>query len=74
VLRRKATEDGALDKSVTSDDIAEAIGKQMQIEIVPDLLDLGGEPLAAIGEYQLPLKLLLPGGERGMVDVTIVAT
>lgn len=46
----------------------------MQIEIVPGLLDIGGEPLQAIGEYRLPLKLLLPGGERGMVDVNILAT
>jgi ribosomal protein L9 len=73
-MRRKVTEDGKLDKAVTAEDIADAVARQLQIEIVAELVDMGGEQLKATGEYELPLKLTLPGGERAKLDVNIVST
>lgn len=73
-MRRKVSENGKLDKAVTAEDIADAVARQLQIEIVSELVDMGGEQLKAIGEYELPLKLLLPGGERAKLDVNIVST
>jgi ribosomal protein L9 len=73
-MRRKVTEGGKLDKAVTGEDIADAIARQLQIEIVSELVDMGGEQLKTVGEYELPLKLIMPGGERAKLDVNIVAT
>ena len=73
-MRRKVIENGKLDKPVTPEDIADAVARQLQIEIVPALVDMGGEQLKTVGEYELPLKLILSGGERAKLDVNIVST
>jgi len=73
-MRRKVTGDGKLDKAVTAEDIADAVSRQLQIEIVSGLVDMGGEQLRSVGEYELPLKLILPGDERAKLDVSIVST
>ena len=73
-VRRKAKESGQLDQPVTAEDVADVVLRQLQVEIVPQLVDLGGEVLQAVGEYRLPLKLMLPSGQRAMLDVNIVAT
>jgi hypothetical protein len=48
--------------------------RQLQVEMVAALVDMGGDVLRTVGEYRLPLKLMLPGGKRAMLDVNIVAT
>ncbi|KAL4519462.1 hypothetical protein Ndes2526A_g01931 [Nannochloris sp. 'desiccata'] len=73
-MRRKVTEDGKLDKAVVAEDIADAVARQLQIEIVSELIDMGGEQLKSVGEYEVPLKLMLPGGERAKLDANIVST
>jgi ribosomal protein L9 len=73
-MRRKVTENGKLDKAVTAEDISDAVARQLQIEIVSELVDMGGEQLQSVGEYELPLKLILPDGERAKLDVNIVST
>ena len=73
-MRRKASDKGELEKPIAAADVADAVARQMQIEIVPDLVDLGAEVLRATGDYELPLKLMLPGGERAKLDVSVVST
>lgn len=73
-IRRKAKESGHLDQAVSADDIADAVLRQLQVEMVPALVDMGGDVLRTVGEYRLPLKLMLPGGQRAMLDVNVVAT
>ena len=73
-MRRKVNDKGTLDKPVGAADVAEAVARQMQIEIVPELVDMGNEELKGIGEYELPLKLILEGGEKATLDVSIVST
>lgn len=73
-IRRKAGESGKLDKPIAAEDVADAVARQLQIEIVPQLVGMGGEVLSTTGDYQLPLKLLLPGGERAQLDVKVVST
>ena len=47
----------------------------MRIELVPELLDLDkDDTLKVVGEYRLPLKLILPNGERAMLDVNVLST
>ena len=65
---------GQLDKPVTAQDVADAVARQMQIEIVSDLVDMGGEELLGVGEYELPLKLQLANGQRAVIDVNVVST
>lgn len=52
----------------------EAVGRQLRIRMVPEMVDLGGETLKVVGEYRLPLKLVLPSGDRAALDVTIAST
>lgn len=73
-MRRKTGDDNKLEKPVTAEDIAATVAKQLQIEMVPEMVDLSGETLTVTGEYRLPLKLLLPGGERAMLDVSVTST
>lgn len=40
----------------------------------PELLDIGPDRLAVVGEYRLPLKLVLGSGERAMLELSIVST
>ena len=42
--------------------------------MVPELVDLGGEKLATVGEYRLPLKMVLPSGDRVALDLTVAST
>lgn len=53
---------------------ADAVAKQLRIRLVPEMVDLGGETLKVAGEYRLPLKLVLPSGERAQLDVTVSST
>lgn len=50
------------------------MAKQLRIRLVPDLVDLGGEKLSVVGEYRLPLKMLLPSGDRVTLDLTVAST
>lgn len=50
------------------------MAKQLRIRLAPELVDLGGESLRVVGEYRLPLKLLLPSGDRVALDVTVAST
>lgn len=73
-IRRK-TEDGSkLEQPVTADDVAAAVAKQLQIAIVPALVDMGKEVLSAVGEYRMPLKMVLANGEKATIDVTVLST
>ncbi|GAB4817006.1 hypothetical protein N2152v2_004052 [Parachlorella kessleri] len=64
-----------LDTEVTAKDIAEAVARQLRIEMVPELLELeASDALRVVGEYRVPLKLVLPGGERAMLDVSVLST
>lgn len=73
-IRKKANDKGGLDSSISAADIAAAVARQMQIEIVPELVDMGGEALGAVGEYEIPLKLILADGRRATLDVSVVST
>jgi len=54
---------------------AEAVARQLRIEMVPELLELeASDALRVVGEYRLPLKLVLPSGERAMLDVSVLST
>lgn len=53
---------------------ADLVAKQLRIRLVPEMVDLGGETLKVAGEYRLPLKLVLPNGERAQLDVTVSST
>lgn len=54
---------------------ADAIAKQMRIEVVPELVDVPpSETLKEVGEYRLPLKLIMPSGQRAGLDVTVAST
>ena len=50
------------------------MGRQLRIQLVPELVDLGGESLKVVGEYRLPLKMVLPSGERATLDITVAST
>ena len=50
------------------------MAKQLRIRLAPEMVDLGGETLRVVGEYRLPLKLVLPGGERAALDVNVAST
>ena len=53
---------------------ADAVAKQLRIRVVPEMVDLGSETLTVVGEYRLPLKLVLPNGDRAALDVTVAST
>lgn len=53
---------------------ADAVAKQLRIRLVPEMVDLGGETLSVVGEYRLPLKMVLPSGDRVALDVTVAST
>lgn len=53
---------------------ADAVAKQLRIRLVPELVDLGGEKLSVVGEYRLPLKMVLPSGDRVTLDLTVAST
>ena len=42
--------------------------------MVPELVDIGGDLLSMVGEYRVPLKLELQGGERAMLDLAVTTT
>jgi len=73
-IRKKVSEDGKLEKPISVDDVVDAVARQFQIEIVPQLVDMDGEVLPIVGEYQLPLKLVLPGGDRAHLNVNVIST
>ncbi len=55
--------------------LAEAVARQLRIEMVPELLELeASDALRVVGEYRVPLKLVLPSGERAMLDVSVLST
>ena len=53
---------------------AEAVARQLRIRLEPGMVDMGGESLRAVGEYRLPLKLVLPSGDRATLDITLAST
>ena len=53
---------------------ADAVARQLRIRLVPEMVDLGGETLKVVGEYRLPLKLVLPSGDRAALDVSVAST
>jgi hypothetical protein len=63
-----------LDAGVSSKDISEAVARQLRIAMVPELLELGAEQLTTVGEYEIPLKIVMSGGKRAMLDVTVLST
>ena len=50
------------------------MAKQLRIRLVPEMVDLGGETLGVVGEYRLPLKLVLPNGDRAALNLNIAST
>lgn len=64
----------ALEAPLGAQDIAEAVARQLRIRVVPEMVDLGGEQLRVVGEYRLPIKLVLKGGDRAQLDVTVAST
>lgn len=76
VVKRKTLPDSkALAQEVAVKDIVDAIAKQMRIEVVPELVDVPpSETLKEVGEYRLPLKLIMPSGQRAGLDVTVAST
>ncbi|KAL4445852.1 hypothetical protein ABPG77_009051 [Micractinium sp. CCAP 211/92] len=73
-LKRRTMDGQALEQALTAQDISDAVAKQLRIRLVPEMVDLGGETLKVAGEYRLPLKLVLPSGERAQLDVTVSST
>lgn len=65
--------DSLLLEAVGPADIVAGVAKQLQIEIVEELIDMKGESLASPGDYLIPLKLLLLDGSRAALQVKIVA-
>ena len=65
--------DGLLLEAVGPPDIVAGVAKQLQIEIVEELLDMKGESLVSPGDYLIPLKLLLFDGSRAALQVKVVA-
>ena len=53
--------------------IAAAVAKQLQIEIVEELLDMDGETITVPGEYLIPLKLILGDGSRASLSLRVQA-
>lgn len=64
----------ATNQSPSPTPAADAVAKQLRIRLVPDLVDLGGEKLSVVGEYRLPLKMVLPSGDRVTLDLTVAST
>lgn len=52
-------------------DIAKAVAKQLQIEIVEQLIDMEGESLYSPGDFVIPLKMLLSDGSKATLQVHI---
>lgn len=50
------------------------MAKQLRIRLAPEMVDLQGERLRVVGEYRLPLKLVLPGGERAALNLAVSST
>lgn len=73
-MKRKANSEGQLEEDIKAVDIADSVARQLQIEIVPAIIDMGEEVISTVGEYQIPLKLVLPDGSRGTLDVNVFST
>eukprot|EP00887_Chlorella_sp_A99_P000764 scaffold5.g764.t1 len=73
-IKRKTGDGQRLDMPVSKQDIADAVARQLRVALAPELLDIGTDRLAVVGEYRLPLKLVLPSGERAALDVNISST
>ena len=74
VIKRKTADGQQLDAAVGREDMVEAVARQLRVELHPGLLDIGEDRLAVVGEYRLPLKLVLASGEQAMLDLTISST
>ncbi len=59
---------------MNAQDIADAVGRQLRINIDPGLVDLGEESLPVVGEYRIPLKIIMGSGDRATLDVSISST
>ncbi|KDD71663.1 hypothetical protein H632_c4601p0, partial [Helicosporidium sp. ATCC 50920] len=47
--------------------------KQLRIELHPDALDIGDESIDRTGQFELPLKILSPQGDKVRLSVSVVA-
>lgn len=74
MIKRKASETGLLDKPIYAQDVAEAVSKQFQIELVEKMVGMGSECLERVGDYELPLNFYLPGNKRASLDVRVEST
>lgn len=63
--------DGLLLEAVGPAEIVAGVAKQLQIEIVEDIIDMKGESLVSPGDYLIPLKLLLFDGSRAALQVKV---
>ena len=73
-VRRRADKAGNLEKDVGAADVAEVIARQLQIDFVPELLDMRDSVIKTVGEYEIPTKLILPSGNAVVLDVNITST
>jgi ribosomal protein L9 len=73
-FKRRTKDNAELQEPVNAQDVADAVGRQLRIHMVPELVDLEGESLREVGEYRLPLKLVLASGDRATLDVSISST
>lgn len=74
MVKRKTTDGQSLERPLAAADLAEVVARQLRVQLVPEHIDLGGETLGVVGEYLIPLKLLLPNGERVVLDVNVAST
>ncbi|PRW59172.1 50S ribosomal L9 [Chlorella sorokiniana] len=73
-LKRRTLDGQKLETPLAAQDVADAVAKQLRIRLVPEMVDLGGETLSVVGEYRLPLKMVLPSGDRVALDLTVAST
>ena len=71
----KAGSDGILEDPIGPQALASAVGKQLGIEIVPQLVDMDpGDVLETSGDFLIPLNLIKSDGTKASLQVRIQAT
>jgi large subunit ribosomal protein L9 len=78
LFKRKTYEDderlGELEEPINALDIAEEMKKQMSIDIDFRMLGLGTRTLNVVGEYTIPLQLIMPDRTRAQLSVTVASS
>jgi large subunit ribosomal protein L9 len=78
LFKRKTYEDderlGELEEPINALDIAEEMKKQMSIDIDFRMLGLGTRTLNVVGEYTIPLQLIMPDRSRAQLSVTVASS